>query len=218
MSLRIRGRSSKSCARQCHVTDKTILCLHAGNEFIGQPSQELQRLCHRFIDAGADIIIGHHPHVLQPMERYKHGLIAYSLGNFVFGSSNLNCRTGMILSTWADDTQHTEPIFFDIDQHTYSPILIGDLGRIENLTQHVSSASPLSQEEYLLAVRKLRTKYRRAALLHVMRNLPRTKWRSQFLRLAIARLKYLWSIRKEEKESPNAVYMSRGHLPRDEDP
>jgi hypothetical protein len=197
--------------------DKTILSLHAGNEFVGQPSQEFQQLCHKFVDAGADIIIGHHPHVLQPIERYRHGLIAYSLGNSIFESRDVSCRTGMILSASVDDTQTATPIFFHIDQYTHSPILISDPGWIADLTQHVSSVRPLPNEIYLPLVRKLRAKYRRAILLHVMRNLHRTKWRSQFFRSAIARLKYLWSIRKKEKESPNLVYMSRGYLQRNDD-
>jgi poly-gamma-glutamate capsule biosynthesis protein CapA/YwtB (metallophosphatase superfamily) len=40
------------------------------------------------IDAGADAIIGHHPHVLQGIERYKHGVVAYSLGNLIFGGNS----------------------------------------------------------------------------------------------------------------------------------
>lgn len=48
---------------------------------------EYQRpLAHALVDAGADIVVGHHPHVVHPLERYKHGLIAYSLGNYVFHS------------------------------------------------------------------------------------------------------------------------------------
>jgi poly-gamma-glutamate synthesis protein (capsule biosynthesis protein) len=41
-------------------------------------------LAHTLIDGGVDLIIGSHPHVIQPVERYGNGLIAYSLGNFVF--------------------------------------------------------------------------------------------------------------------------------------
>jgi poly-gamma-glutamate synthesis protein (capsule biosynthesis protein) len=41
-------------------------------------------LARRLIDAGADLIIGHHPHCLHPVEFYEHGLILYSTGNFVF--------------------------------------------------------------------------------------------------------------------------------------
>ena len=49
------------------------------------------------IDWGADLVLGHHPHVLQELEVYKGRLIAYSLGNFVFGSESERTNTSMIL-------------------------------------------------------------------------------------------------------------------------
>lgn len=48
---------------------------------------EYQRpVAHALVDAGADLVVGHHPHVVHPLERYGRGLIAYSLGNYVFHS------------------------------------------------------------------------------------------------------------------------------------
>ena len=48
---------------------------------------EYQRpVAHALVDAGADLVVGHHPHVVHPVERYGRGLIAYSLGNYVFHS------------------------------------------------------------------------------------------------------------------------------------
>lgn len=48
---------------------------------------EYQRpVAHALVDAGADVVVGHHPHVVHPLERYGRGLIAYSLGNYVFHS------------------------------------------------------------------------------------------------------------------------------------
>jgi len=64
--------------------DFIIISLHWGIENIFYPSPKQIRLAHRLIDAGATVILGHHPHVIQGIERYKHGLIAYSLGNFQF--------------------------------------------------------------------------------------------------------------------------------------
>ena len=54
-------------------------------------------LGHQAIDWGADLVLGHHPHVLQEIEVYKGRLIAYSLGNFVFGSQSNRTNTSMIL-------------------------------------------------------------------------------------------------------------------------
>lgn len=193
-------------------SDKIILSLHAGNEFIGQPSQDFQRQCHELIDAGADVILGHHPHVLQPMERYKRGLIAYSLGNFAFCSWSLACRTGMVLGVSVDDAQWLGCSFFEIDRRTYAPTLVSDEQRVRALTQHVSSPTPLSSEAYLRQVRKLRLEYRRSTLLNVLRNFYRTKWRSDLIRLAMTRLKFLWSIRKVEGKQPDLVYTGPSYV------
>jgi gamma-polyglutamate biosynthesis protein CapA len=64
--------------------DLKILCFHWGNEYIHIPSLDQRKLAYKFIDQGADIIAGHHPHVIQPWEKYKNGYIFYSLGNFIF--------------------------------------------------------------------------------------------------------------------------------------
>jgi hypothetical protein len=52
--------------------------------FQGPLADYQQPLAHALIDAGADVIVGHHPHTIHGIEKYKHGLIAYSLGNFLF--------------------------------------------------------------------------------------------------------------------------------------
>lgn len=61
-----------------------IVSMHWGEEYklINFPAQ--QRLAHKIIEAGADLIIGHHPHVVQNIEKYQGKLIFYSLGNFIF--------------------------------------------------------------------------------------------------------------------------------------
>lgn len=64
--------------------DVLFVCLHWGEEYVAYPSPWQQRMAHSLIDAGADVVIGHHPHVAQGYEEYKNGLIFYSLGNFNF--------------------------------------------------------------------------------------------------------------------------------------
>ncbi|MDD4333409.1 MAG: AmmeMemoRadiSam system protein B [Patescibacteria group bacterium] len=65
-------------------TDLTIVSIHWGSEYQHQFNKTQQRIAHELIDAGADMIIGHHPHVVQGVEMYKDKPIFYSLGNFVF--------------------------------------------------------------------------------------------------------------------------------------
>lgn len=71
-------------------SDFVILNLHWGVEYENYPEQEQIDLAHSLIDSGADIIIGHHPHVLQGIEYYKKGIIFYSVGNFNFLISSNN--------------------------------------------------------------------------------------------------------------------------------
>lgn len=63
--------------------DLVIVSLHWGTEYSRTPAAEQRQFAHQLIDAGADIILGHHPHVFQGMEVYQGALIAYSLGNFI---------------------------------------------------------------------------------------------------------------------------------------
>ena len=65
-------------------TDLVLVNIHWGEEYEKQFNKKQQDLAHLMINAGADIIIGHHPHVVQGIEIYKGKLICYSLGNFTF--------------------------------------------------------------------------------------------------------------------------------------
>ncbi len=63
-----------------------LVSFHWGREGTTVLRDYQPMLAHAAIDAGAHAVLGHHPHVLQAVERYRHGVILYSLGNFVFGS------------------------------------------------------------------------------------------------------------------------------------
>ena len=72
--------------------DYVIVSVHWGDEYMVEPSAEQARMAKRMVNAGADLILGHHPHVLQPVVRYLRpsggeGLVAFSLGNFVANQS-----------------------------------------------------------------------------------------------------------------------------------
>jgi poly-gamma-glutamate synthesis protein (capsule biosynthesis protein) len=64
--------------------DVLIISLHAGEEYAENPTNFQISFAQDCISSGADLVIGHHPHVVQRIEQYKDGWIAYSLGNFVF--------------------------------------------------------------------------------------------------------------------------------------
>jgi len=91
--------------------DILIVSLHTGEEYVQEPTQFQVEFSKMAIDAGADLIVGHHPHVIQPNEKYGNGYIFYSLGNFIFdqGFSEETMR-GQILEVLIENKQIKEVV------------------------------------------------------------------------------------------------------------
>ena len=70
-----------------------IIYFHGGTEYLFSPTDEIVEYSHGFIDNGADLVIGAHPHVLEPREKYKNKTIIYSLGSFLFSGAGFINRT-----------------------------------------------------------------------------------------------------------------------------
>ena len=68
-------------------SDFQIVFYHGGKEKVHAPEEWRQRASRRLVDEGADLVIGNHPHVLQPRETYHGTEIIYSMGNFCYGGS-----------------------------------------------------------------------------------------------------------------------------------
>jgi poly-gamma-glutamate synthesis protein (capsule biosynthesis protein) len=75
---------AKAALSVANLERPRIVFIHWGEEYTGHSSLSQETIAHALIDAGADMIIGHHPHVVQEIERYKGKLIFYSLGNLIF--------------------------------------------------------------------------------------------------------------------------------------
>ena len=99
----------KNAKKQCDIL---IVSCHAGTEYTTK-LEKFQKLFYEVaIDNGADLVIGHHPHVIQPLLRYKDGWIAYSLGNFIFDQDfSEETMKGMLLNVKIEDKkiQEVEP-------------------------------------------------------------------------------------------------------------
>ena len=80
-------RIEKDIEKAKKESDIVVVSLHAGVEYAKEPSSFQKEFSQKAIEAGADIIAGHHPHVSQRDEKYKDGWIFYSLGNFLFDQS-----------------------------------------------------------------------------------------------------------------------------------
>lgn len=101
-----------------------IVNTHWGQEYDNEPSPRQQELARAMVDAGADIIVGHHPHVLSTIEVYKDSIIFYSLGNFVFDQGWSRTKDSAIVNykLYRDGTGRFEIIPLRIKEATPSPI------------------------------------------------------------------------------------------------
>jgi poly-gamma-glutamate synthesis protein (capsule biosynthesis protein) len=84
-------------------------------EYASKPTPEQVDLARQMIDAGADMIVGSHPHVVQPLEKYHDRWIAYSLGNFIFDQKGPNTHRGLMLKATVRDKRIIDVVPIPID-------------------------------------------------------------------------------------------------------
>ncbi len=112
--------------------DVVIVSMHAGAEYWTRQHPIQTAFAHAAIEAGAKIVVGHHPHVVQPVERYREGIIFYSLGNLVFDQRRKETMEGLV----------AEVVFLGAQAMRYKLIPID----IVDTVPRVSAARPA--EEY----------------------------------------------------------------------
>jgi len=106
--------------------DLVIVMLHSGYEINSTVSADQRAEAHAAIDSGATLVIGSHPHLLQTIEKYHGGLIAYSLGNFVFdqylGIANATIILRVTLTREGLQTYDYVPVLIENGLPTIIPI------------------------------------------------------------------------------------------------
>lgn len=107
--------------------DVLIVSFHSGDEYEIQPN-EFQKMTYKsLIDSGADLIIGHHPHVVQPVIGYSSGWIAYSLGNFIFDQYfSSDTMKGMMLKAVISEKKIKDVDFYEIKINEYYQAELGE--------------------------------------------------------------------------------------------
>lgn len=121
--------------------DWVIVNYHWGEELADYPGDWQIELAHFTIDQGADLVVGHHPHVLQGTEIYQGRPIVYSLGNFIFGgNSRSDYNTAALKVSLRDKQMKVE--LLPIAVKKYQPhVLTGDRGK--EILDHVQQISDI---------------------------------------------------------------------------
>lgn len=99
--------------------DIVVVSFHWGAEVMFAAKDYQVALGRKAVDWGADLVLGHHPHVLQELEVYKGRLIAYSLGNFVFGSESSRTNTSIILLCTFKGNTFMKAVAVPLDVNNY---------------------------------------------------------------------------------------------------
>ncbi len=114
--------STARIAEVAASSDIVVVQLHAGFQFQEASSEVVHQVAHASIEAGAHLVVCHHPHVLQGLEYYKGGLIAYSLGNFVFDQDFLATFASMFLRTVWEKGTLIEARIVPVELDGYRPL------------------------------------------------------------------------------------------------
>lgn len=152
--------------------DVIMVTLHWGDEFISHPSPWQVSTARALVDAGAAIVIGHHPHIVQGVEAYRGGVIAYSLGNFVFDQWQTRLRRSMILHLTVHDPSQIEyriePVFID---ERYRPVPCAGRQLDEELAYHQALGQLIGRCDDITYRSELAARYqefRREIIVHYL--------------------------------------------------
>ena len=149
-----------------------VLYVHWGNEYINRPSSAQKKFAHWLIDAGFDLIIGMHPHVLQGFEIYKGKHIFYSLGNFVFEMAWTPTKIGAVVEldlTTKSPSVHYVKIGSDSAPRIVDESCIPTEWRFEYLNEALRKED--NSEHYHAEISKNYSMYRRANHKYILGNI-----------------------------------------------
>jgi len=139
----------RSAKEKC---DLLVVTIHWGNEYQTVPTERQRKVARAAVDAGADLVVGHHPHTLQGIGSYKGAPILYSAGNFVFDQrEGERMESAIFHLTWTEgDGWHIRAVPVWIPRSRMGPIY-PDASRAAKIIQRLATLSanlgvPLSVE------------------------------------------------------------------------
>jgi|GEM_PF-1880821 len=191
--------------------DSVVVSIHWGNEFVDRPSPVQLEMARNIAEAGADLIVGAHPHVLQPVDRLGTCLVAYSLGNLFADSYSALTFPAGILRFERDSLGkqwHWDVLPLTVDSQYRLHQADGEqASEIRRLLE--SPIQALDEQDYNARVIRLRQRYRQKTVAHVLRHLWHYKDRAGVIRWAARRGQLLVMNWRRERKAPSDVYRWR---------
>lgn len=137
--------------------DVVVVQIHGGHHTYS-PFQSIgvETNSYRAIDAGADLVVGHHPHIHQGIESYKGKLIVYSIGNCVFDQDFIQTFTSGVLRVVFEESAILESLVLPVTVHRYAPVPVtGNLARAFTQLVHERSALDAHADVFPEGVRQV---------------------------------------------------------------
>lgn len=147
--------------RSKELVDIIVVSLHWGwgYEHMSYPSPEQITLGRMLIDSGVDVVLGHHPHVIQPIELYKNKVIAYSLGNFIFDMWREETKKSFILEILISSNNNFLVNIVPIEHNNFKIKINYDDFKKENDLIVERLDNIMSNKDYRIEANKMRYKY-----------------------------------------------------------
>ncbi len=141
-----------------NIVDFILVSFHWGKENAIFPTNRQVEFAHKVVNAGADLVFGHHPHVLQSIEIYRNKIILYSLGNFVFDNSELLQKQSVIFQCVFDNgkIENSELIPVFIQNNRPVP---ADKVQSELIFKHLTEVSEIFKTVLLKNNKKILIEY-----------------------------------------------------------
>lgn len=142
---------------------------------IFSPSPQQTQIARQIIEEGVDIILGHHSHTFQPVEIHDNGVIAYSLGNFIFHQWRpMNVESGILTITIVDQTNSSNRLAVDVatTKNTEGKVYPAEIDRIQKEVPTTINSN-MKQEEYDKLANEMYRRYKRDFFNEYLWNLHR---------------------------------------------
>jgi len=161
----------RDVGRLTSMVDRVAVSLHWGADFVALPAAAEVEAAHRLIDAGADVILGHHPQVPRPIEAGDGTVVAYSLGSLVADHVWYEpMRTGLIVeAVFDEDGASLHRVHTTFLHPDYRPTILAESSAFV-AHEMVAGVDP---SEYEREAQRCANSQRRRLYLHVLRNLHR---------------------------------------------
>jgi poly-gamma-glutamate synthesis protein (capsule biosynthesis protein) len=193
----------KTIKAEADKGNPVMVSVHWGDELIDRPSIQQRQMARKFVGAGASLVIGHHPHVVQSIDSSDNTLTAYSLGNFIFDGNSKATIWSIILSITMSGKKvlgwEAIPIVSD---RNYRPVLAEgvrkdklkkEISRRCNLVKQEIADTKKYQKEYASELKSLEAKSRHRLWLDIAKRFtryrpiywPQILWRPVQRRLGI---------------------------------